>query len=366
MLKTKCAAALLCTVLPGVSVTGSGASQTPMFNNMFLYNYAGLNIQNVSGPDSCRSILSSNILSEGYAEKFDINSDGTVDILDLINLEQRAKRYDSEITILQENATAVSVTEQPAVTEPPVVTAPPTATTDISVEQTAPVTESAPPEIDDTDMISYGIDVSRYQGRIDWQKVKDSGVQFAMIKAGEGTSVADRFYENIQNAQAAGIECGVYWFSQARSTDDAIAEANACIDTISGYKLSYPVACDYEYRALKNNNPLASDKAKMTDAIVGFLSYIQNSGYYAMLYTNTDFSRTYLEFDRINADYDIWFAGYKVSEPTMKCGIWQYSETGRLDGLDMDGLNCGNTYVDLDISYRNYPAKMKKYHLNGF
>lgn len=356
MLKTTCAAVLLCSVLPGVSVTGSSSYQIPMFNDMFLYNYTGINTQNILTPDSYKDIISNSILSDAYSKKFDINSDGKIDILDLINAVQKVHNFECQAEVVQENI-PLPETVQPEVTEPPAPV------TDISVQETAPVPE---PVIDDSDVISYGIDVSRCQGRIDWQKVKDAGVQFAMIKAGEGTGVADRFYENIQNAQAAGIECGVYWFCQARSKEEAIAEAQACINTISGYKLSFPVACDYEYRALKNNNPLACDKTAMTDAIIAFLDKIQSSGYYSMLYTNTDFSRTYLDFNRIYADYDIWFAGYKVSEPTIKCGMWQYSETGRLDGLDIDGLNLGNTYVDLDIAYRNYPAKMKKYHLNGF
>ena len=85
-----------------------------------------------------------------------------------------------------------------------------------------------------------------------------------------------------------------------------------------------------------------------------------------MLYTNTDFSGKYLEFSRITEKYDIWFAGYSVDKPGMPCGIWQYSETGVKDGIDIDNPNTGQTKVDLDIAYKNYPQIMKDLHINGY
>ena len=104
----------------------------------------------------------------------------------------------------------------------------------------------------------------------------------------------------------------------------------------------------------------------LTDTVIAFLNTIQSNGYYSMFYTNLDFSGRYLEFERISDNFDIWCAGYSIPEPNMPCGMWQYSQTGEVDGTDITGLNGSQNYVDLDISYKNYPAKMKKYHLNGY
>lgn len=233
----------------------------------------------------------------------------------------------------------------------------------------APVSEPAsipsPIEIDDSDVTRTGIDVSKWQGRIDWQQVKNSGVQFAIIKAGEGLEVESRFYENINNAKAVGMQCGVYWFGHASSPEGAQAEARACMNAIAGYQLEYPVVYDFEYRSL-NSNPIANNKSLLTDTILAFLRTLQQNAFYSMFYTNGDFSRRYLELSRINCDYDIWCANYNTSAPCLECGIWQHSETGTVAGMDMDRLNGNKTDVDLDISYKNYPMKMIKYHLNGF
>ena len=83
-----------------------------------------------------------------------------------------------------------------------------------------------------------------------------------------------------------------------------------------------------------------------------------------MLYTNTDFSTRYLERSRITEEFDIWCAGYNTSGPGLSCGIWQYSEKGRKDGIDI--LNRNSGYVDLDIAYKDYPEIMKALHINGF
>ncbi len=276
----------------------------------------------------------------------------------------------TEVPVAEVAAETVPVVTEPAlvVTDPvPSLIVPETPTETVVVEPQEPVVteQNIVSEIDDSDITCSGIDVSKWQGTIDWNRIKNAGVQFAMIKAGEGTTVESKFYENLNGAKAAGINCGVYWFSHAGSIEEAEAEAQACLDAIAGYQLEYPVVCDFEYRS-RNNNPIADDKTKLTDAIRAFLCKIQQNGYYSMFYTNSDFSQRYLEFERISCDFDIWCAGYSVPEPTMPCGMWQYSETGVVDGTDIYGLNGANNFVDLDISYKNYPAKMKKYHLNGY
>lgn len=195
-----------------------------------------------------------------------------------------------------------------------------------------------------------GIDVSKYQGSIDWSKVKSAGYDFAFIRVGycnyDGkiSEGFDPYYEvNMKNAIAAGMNVGVYVYSYAKTTDAARVCANAVLDKIKPYKLTMPVAFDYEdsktYASLGKNNNTAICKE--------FLQTIQNAGYYSMIYTYTSFADSYLNMSDLSA-FDTWIAdyrgyvGYKGSY-----GIWQYSSTGTVSGIS------GN--VDMNIAYKNYP-----------
>ena len=326
------------------------------------------------------------ILSNLYLPGFDVNSDGVFDEADLLQInetrrqkkieaEEAAKKAEEEKKAAEEAARIAA--EQAAVTEPAVTEPEVTETeatepevTEVQPEQTEAVTEPEVTEEPSTPVLPgpkqrNGVDISAWQGKVDFDRLRDDGVEFVMIKAGEGTRVSDTFYEYIEGAKAAGLNCGVYWFSKATSYDEAIEEAEACLEVVSDYQLEFPVACDYEYTAINNySNPLRYDKATLTDAILGFLRTIERGGYYSMLYTNTDFSTRYLERSRITEEFDIWCAGYNTSGPGLSCGIWQYSEKGRKDGIDILGRNSG--YVDLDIAYKDYPEIMKALHINGF
>lgn len=202
-----------------------------------------------------------------------------------------------------------------------------------------------------------GIDVSKWQGTIDWKKVRAAGIDFVMIKAGEGTSVEETFIRNITGAKEAGIQCGVYWFANARNIDECKAEAKACLETIRPYQLEYPVVYDFEYRTLKDN-PLANDKEKCTDVIYTFLEEIENAGYYSMLYSNKNFPGLYLDIKRLTDRFDFWYANYGIDAPDVSCGMWQRSCTGKVDGILYD--------VDLDVSYIDYKSIMQRFHVNGF
>lgn len=201
-----------------------------------------------------------------------------------------------------------------------------------------------------------GIDVSKWQGEVDWQTVKDSGIEFVMIKAGEGTEEEVNFRKNIEGAMNAGLKCGVYWFANASDTDEAELEAKACLETISGYSLEYPVAYDFEYRTLENN-PAAGNRELMTEMVRTFLLYIQQNGYYPMFYSNLDFLSNYFYADEL-MQFDLWYARYISQSDNDYCWMWQYSCTGRVDGISVD--------VDLDTSYKDYSAIIHKYGWNGF
>lgn len=202
-----------------------------------------------------------------------------------------------------------------------------------------------------------GIDVSKWNGNINWDKVKSAGINFAIVREGYGKrdprQVDKKFKDNINGAKSVGIHTSVYHYSYADSVEDAINEARFCLENIEGFKLEYPVIIDVEDKEqLKLNN------RQRTDIVKAFCSEIEKHGYYAMFYCNLNWLNNYLYKDELLPKYDLWLAQWGVDAPSVSCGIWQYSSTGKIDGID------GN--VDLDVSYKNYPEIMKTRGLNGF
>ena len=202
-----------------------------------------------------------------------------------------------------------------------------------------------------------GIDVSKWQGTINWSKVKNTGIDFAIIREGYGkkspSQIDKKFKENIEGAKNAGVKVGVYHYSYAESTDDAVNEAEFCLENIRGYSLDYPVVFDVEDKEM-----LKLNTRQRTDICKTFCTEIEKAGYYAMIYTNKNWLNNYLYADELLSKYDLWLAQWNVDKPSYSCGIWQYSETGTVDGIS------GN--VDLNISYKNYAEIMKNNGLNGF
>lgn len=202
-----------------------------------------------------------------------------------------------------------------------------------------------------------GIDVSKWNGNINWDKVKSAGINFAIVREGYGKrdprQVDKKFKDNINGAKSVGIHTSVYHYSYADSVEDAINEARFCLENIEGFKLEYPIIIDVEDKEqLKLNN------RQRTDIVKAFCSEIEKHGYYAMFYCNLNWLNNYLLKDELLPKYDLWLAQWNIDKPSCTCGIWQYSSTGKIDGID------GN--VDLDVSYKNYPEIMKSKGLNGF
>ena len=202
-----------------------------------------------------------------------------------------------------------------------------------------------------------GIDVSKWNGNINWDKVKSAGINFAIVREGYGKrdprQVDKKFKDNINGAKSVGIHTSVYHYSYADSVEDAVNEAQFCLENISGLVLEYPIIVDIEdKKQLKLNN------RQRTDIVKAFCSEIEKHGYYAMFYCNLNWLNNYLYKDELLPKYDLWLAQWNIDKPSCTCGIWQYSSTGKIDGID------GN--VDLDVSYKNYPEIMKSKGLNGF
>lgn len=199
-----------------------------------------------------------------------------------------------------------------------------------------------------------GIDVSVFQGDIDWKKVKDSGVKFAMIRGGYGRSGLDeKFEKNFKNASAESIPVGVYHYSYATTAEKAKEEAKFCLSYLKGKKFDYPVAFDIE-----DKTQLTLSKKLLTDITLEFCEELEKNGYYVCIYSSKSFLTDKLDMKRLSR-FDVWVAQWN-SECTYKgsYGMWQYSDSGKVKGIN------GN--VDLDKAYKDYPSIIKEAGLNGY
>lgn len=202
------------------------------------------------------------------------------------------------------------------------------------------------------------IDVSTHQGKIDWEKVKASGIDGVMIRAGYGRNNIDKqFVRNITECNRLGIPCGVYWFSYAYTEEMAKKEAEYCLEAIKPYKVELPVCFDFEYDSVTyaKKQGVKVDKNLATALVHAFCKVVEDAGYYVMNYANLDYLRNYFD-DSVNR-YGLWLAWYSNAEkPTVDCDIWQYSSKGKVNGIT------GN--VDMNYAYNDYAKIILKAGLN--
>ncbi len=203
--------------------------------------------------------------------------------------------------------------------------------------------------VDDTDVVlsKKGIDVSKYQGKIDWKKVASDGVEYAFIRAGvrgstEGKIVEDEnFTDNIEGALDNDIDAGVYFFTQAVTEEEAIEEAEFVIDMIRDYDITYPVVLDLEEVTSSSARTAKLTKEDYTRNCIAFCETIKDAGYQPMIYGNLKTFMIMLDMDRLE-NYRKWFAYY--STPVYfpyEFDVWQYSSKGTVTGIKGD--------VDLNI-----------------
>ena len=208
-------------------------------------------------------------------------------------------------------------------------------------------------------MEKKGIDVSHWQGDINWAAVKADGVEFAIIKAcgsDSGFYTDSKFRVNYKAAKAVGIDVGTYYFvgKYCKSYEDGVADAKRFIATISGLQFEYPVYIDFEA-------PDSSDKEDNTEACIGFCQTMKDNGYFSGIYASEISGfRDRLDDSKLQS-YSHWVARYgnkPTTIPEKVFGIWQYSSKGSVAGIS------GN--VDLDESYVDFPSIIKNAGLNGF
>ncbi len=219
-------------------------------------------------------------------------------------------------------------------------------------------------QVDENGIIEYndgivtskkGIDVSKFQGNIDWRSVKADGVEYAFIRMGyrgygsAGKLVTDETFEkNIKGATANGVDVGVYFFSQAVNEEEAIEEANYVLEAIKGYDVTYPVVIDIEEVTDKDARTAEMTQQQWTKNCIAFCETIKAAGYTPMIYGNLKTFFIMLDMEQLTM-YDKWFAQYDTSVYfPYEFKIWQYSESGTVNGISTD--------VDLNVSFYE-PAK---------
>ena len=207
--------------------------------------------------------------------------------------------------------------------------------------------------VENGEVISHkGIDVSKYQGNINWTKVASDGVEYAFIRLGlrgygSGKIVLDeKFEKNMSGAAEAGIKTGVYFVTQAVTVEEAVEEAEYVLENIEGYDVTYPIVLDIEL--ITGDDARANDipQKERTDIAIAFCERIKEAGYVPMIYGNVKCFTKLLDMTRLN-DYEKWYAFYdNYMYMPYNVSIWQYSERGKVSGI--------GTKVDLNISYKEY------------
>lgn len=205
-------------------------------------------------------------------------------------------------------------------------------------------------------MATKVIDVSKWQGDINWQQVKAAGVQGAIIRAGYGkvdSQKDPKFEQNYANAKAADMPVGAYHYTYAVSIAEAQQEADVFLNWIKGKQFEYPVYFDIE-----DDSIVHLGKQLLTDIVCTFCDKLEQAGYFVGVYANKNWLMNYLDYDRIKK-YTIWLAHYTTAtDYPNPHDMWQFSSMQKVNGIS------GN--VDMNWCYKDFPAIIKTGGYNGF
>lgn len=197
-----------------------------------------------------------------------------------------------------------------------------------------------------------GIDVSKYQGDIDWKAVKEDGVEYAFVRLGlrgyeSGKLVLDEYFDkNMRGANEADVAAGVYFFTQAVTVEEAKEEAAYVLENISEYDVTCPIVFDVEMIVGANGRANNLTKEERTDIAIAFCEVIRRAGYTPMIYGNVKCFTKMLDLARLE-DYEKWYAFYdNYMYIPYEVSCWQYTEKGTVKGI--------KNKVDLNISYKTW------------
>lgn len=196
-----------------------------------------------------------------------------------------------------------------------------------------------------------GVDLSVYNNKVDFVKLKEQGIDFVILRAGYGRLTAQkdkRFDEYYEGAKAAGLKVGAYWYCYADSGSDAIREADACIEVLSGKQFEFPIYYDFEEERCKGDAEL---KIRM------FCDRLEKAGYYAGIYSSASWFKDVIP-QIMRTRYTTWIAHWDVQNPMYTAPVWQYSSKGRVQGISGD--------VDMDYAFCDFEPIIRDKGLNGF
>ncbi len=200
-----------------------------------------------------------------------------------------------------------------------------------------------------------GADISKYQDYVDFVKLKKAGIQFVMIRVGvrgygSGQLVLDEYFEdNIKRASDAGLQIGLYFFSQAVTEEEAVQEAGMVLEHIGDYKIAYPIAIDMEHIENDTARIDGLGKAEKTAVTKAFLDAIRNAGHKAMIYGNKEWLIKEIDMSKLTA-YDVWLSQPQdIPDYPYKFTMWQYKRDASVDGI--------SGYANLNISFIDYTEK---------
>lgn len=202
-----------------------------------------------------------------------------------------------------------------------------------------------------------GIDVSTHQNKIDWKKVKADNIEFAILRSGYGSELSQEdlwFDKNYAGCKDNGIPTGTYWYSYAIDPEGAKREAEICLKVLKGKQFEYPIYFDIE-----DKTQLALSEESLQKIAAAFCDILEAAGYWAGIYSYKAFLEASFTPDTFSR-YAIWVAHTGVKQTTFRYpyGMWQYSHTGKINGVD--------TVVDLNYCYEDYPEAMRAAGLNGY
>ena len=247
--------------------------------------------------------------------------------------------------------------------KPDPTTAPTSMERPTETEETLPPPESNPyapvdfEEDEDTKEITFlsgdavkGIDVSFWQGEIDWQQVKDAGVEFVIIRVGgRGTSEGTLYFDDMaqsyyEGARAVGLKIGAYFFSQSVTVEEAIEEAEYTMELIKDWELEMPVVYDWEFIGDGARTDFISGRT-LTDMAKAYCDTVEAAGYQPMVYFGRSHSMDLLHLEEL-VDYGFWLAMYNpIMDYPYKIDIWQYTDEGTVPGIS------GNVDLNLWFQY---------------
>lgn len=204
-------------------------------------------------------------------------------------------------------------------------------------------------------IIAHGIDISVYQGSVDFNAVKESGISFVILRAGiTGFGVDSNFEQYYNDALSAGLDIGCYYYTYSTTVEDISADADELLEIIEGKTFTYPVFLDFEEEAFQSADMIDTN----TEMINTFCDKIKQSGYYPGVYTSISVYNNYIESISLGNTWDFWIASYddytyESDEYHSDFSMWQYSNTGSVNGINAD--------VDLDVSYVDYPSVINEF-----